>query len=60
MKVGIVGDGMVGGATASALVLTGAADEIALVDRDAERAKAEAEDARHATPFAHGARVVAG
>jgi L-lactate dehydrogenase len=60
MKVGIVGAGMVGGATANALVLTGAADEIVLVDLSHERATAEAEDVRHATPFAHGARVAAG
>lgn len=60
MKVGIIGAGMVGGATANALVLTGAADEIVLVDQSPDRATAEAEDTRHATPFAHGARVLAG
>jgi L-lactate dehydrogenase len=60
MKVGIVGAGMVGGATANALVLTGAAGEIVLVDASLERATAEAEDVLHATPFAHGARVLAG
>jgi L-lactate dehydrogenase len=60
MKVGIVGAGMVGGATASALVLTAAADEIVLVDQNADRAVAEAEDVLHATPFAHGARVWGG
>jgi L-lactate dehydrogenase len=60
MKVGIVGAGMVGGATANALVLTGAAGEIVLVDASLERATAEAEDVLHATPFAHGARVQAG
>ncbi|MEK0085117.1 L-lactate dehydrogenase [Benzoatithermus flavus] len=60
MKVGIVGAGMVGGAAANALVLTGAADRIVLVDRNAARATAEAEDVLHATPFAHGARVASG
>ena len=48
MKVGIIGAGMVGGATANALVLTGAADEIVLVDQSPDRATAEAEDTRHA------------
>lgn len=60
MKVGIVGAGMVGGATANALVLTGAADRIVLVDQSEARATAEAEDVLHATPFAHGARVASG
>ncbi|MEZ0304816.1 MAG: hypothetical protein ACAH24_22555 [Hyphomicrobiaceae bacterium] len=60
MKVGIVGAGMVGGATANALVLTRVADEIALVDAQPERAIAEAEDVLHATPFAHNALVRAG
>jgi L-lactate dehydrogenase len=60
MKVGIIGAGMVGGATANALMLTGVADEIVLVDARAERAVAEAEDVLHATPFAHNALVRAG
>jgi L-lactate dehydrogenase len=60
MKVGIVGAGMVGGATANALVLTGTADRIVLVDQSPARATAEAEDVLHATPFAHGARVASG
>ena len=60
MKVGIIGAGMVGGASANALVLTRAADEIVLVDAQPERAVAEAEDVRHATPFAHNALVRAG
>lgn len=60
MKVGIVGAGMVGGATANALVLTRVADEIVLVDAQPERAVAEAEDVLHATPFAHDALVLSG
>ncbi|HWL70242.1 MAG TPA: L-lactate dehydrogenase [Geminicoccus sp.] len=60
MKVGIIGAGMVGGATANALMLTGAAQEIVLVDARAERAVAEAEDVLHATPFAHNVVVRAG
>lgn len=60
MKVGIIGAGMVGGATANALVLARVADEVVLVDAQPERAVAEAEDVLHATPFAHNALVLAG
>ena len=60
MKVGIVGTGMVGSAAANALVMRGAASEIVLIDRDAKRALAEAEDILHAVPFAHITRVRAG
>lgn len=60
MKVGIVGTGMVGSTAAFALVMQGAASTVALVDFNASRAVAEAEDIRHATPFAHGTQVIAG
>ena len=60
MKVGVVGAGMVGSAAANALVLTGAASEVVLVDRDEKRAVAEAEDILHATPFSHIVTVRAG
>ncbi|MEO0424454.1 MAG: L-lactate dehydrogenase [Pseudomonadota bacterium] len=60
MKVGIVGAGMVGSAAANALTLSGTATEVVLVDRDAARAQAEAEDITHATPFSHRVRVRAG
>ena len=60
MKVGIVGTGMVGSTAAFALVMQGAASSIVLVDANPKRAAAEAEDIRHATPFAHGTRVSAG
>ena len=60
MKVGIVGTGMVGSAAANALVMRGAASEIVLVDRDARRARAEAEDILHAVPFAYITKVRAG
>ncbi len=60
MKVGIVGVGMVGSAAGFALALTGGAREVVLVDRDAARARAEAEDISHAVPFGRAARVRAG
>jgi L-lactate dehydrogenase len=53
MKVGIVGSGFVGSATAYALVLQGVAREVVLVDLDQKLAQAHAEDILHATPFAH-------
>jgi L-lactate dehydrogenase len=59
-KVGIVGAGMVGSAAAYALALTGTAGEIVLVDRNAARALAEAEDISHAVPFASATRVTSG
>jgi L-lactate dehydrogenase len=60
MKVGIIGAGDVGAATAFALVMRGVAREIVLVDINQERAKAEADDILHAVPFAHPTRVYAG
>lgn len=60
MKVGIVGAGMVGSAAANALALSGTATEVVLVDRDPARARAEAEDITHATPFSYSVRVRAG
>ena len=60
MKVGIVGAGMVGSATAYALALRGTARAIVLVDRDAALARAQAEDIAHAVPFASATLVDAG
>ncbi len=59
-RVGIVGAGMVGGAVANAIALRGAASQVVLVDRRLERARAEAEDVLHATPFAWPVHVQAG
>jgi L-lactate dehydrogenase len=60
MKVGVVGSGMVGATAAYALVLRGVGREIVLVDKNADRAAAEADDIRHAVPFAHPLEVGAG
>ncbi len=60
MKVGIVGSGMVGSAAGFALALTGGASEVVLVDLNEKRARAEAEDISHATPFARPIVVRAG
>jgi L-lactate dehydrogenase len=60
MKVGIIGSGFVGATAAYALVMQGVGREIVLVDRDAERAMAEADDIRHAVPFANPLEIRAG
>jgi L-lactate dehydrogenase len=60
MKVGIVGCGMVGSASAYALVMHGVGREIVLVDLNRARAEAEANDIFHAVPFAHPLTVRAG
>jgi L-lactate dehydrogenase len=60
MKVGIVGTGFVGSTAAYALVMQGVGREIVLVDKNAERAGAEADDIRHAVPFAHPLEIRAG
>src|SRR3954468_11188035 len=60
MKIGVVGCGMVGLASAFALVMTGVGREIILVDVNRARAEAEANDIYHAVPFAHPLTVSAG
>src|SRR5271165_3270208 len=60
MKVGIVGSGLVGSTAAYALVMQGVGREIVLTDKNAARAEAEADDIRHAVPFAHPLEVRAG
>jgi len=52
MKIGIVGSGFVGSTAAYALIVAGVGRDIVLVDKDAKRARAEANDLRHAVPFA--------
>jgi L-lactate dehydrogenase len=60
MKVGIVGSGFVGATAAYALVMRGIGREVVLVDLNRDRAEAEADDIRHAVPFAHPFEVRAG
>jgi L-lactate dehydrogenase len=60
MKIGIVGCGMVGSASAFALVMSGVGRQIVLVDLNRARAEAEANDIYHAVPFAHPLTVFAG
>jgi malate/lactate dehydrogenase len=60
MKIGIVGCGMVGLASAFSLVMAGVGREIVLVDLNHARAEAEANDIYHAVPFAHPLTARAG
>jgi len=60
MKIGIVGAGMVGSASAFAMVMRGVGREIVLVDLNRARAEAEANDIFHAVPFATPMTVRAG
>jgi L-lactate dehydrogenase len=60
MKVGIVGSGFVGATAGYALVMQGVGREVVFVDKNAARAEAEADDIRHAVPFAHPLEIRAG
>ena len=52
-KLGVIGAGGVGSATAYAAMVRGSADEIVLYDIDGKRAHAEALDIAHGAMFAH-------
>ncbi len=60
MKIGIIGAGQVGSATAFALVLRGVAREVILIDTNTKKAEAEALDISHATTFAYASKIYAG
>jgi L-lactate dehydrogenase len=60
MKTGIVGSGFVGATAAYALVMRGVGRRVVLVDQNKSRAEAEADDIRHAVPFAHPLEIKAG
>lgn len=57
MKVGIVGAGFVGSTAAYALVTSGGASEVVLVDANEKLAMAQAQDIAHAVPFARATTV---
>ncbi len=59
-RVAVVGVGNVGASFAYALVLSGLASELVLIDLDHRRAEGEAMDLAHAVPFTKPIRVWAG
>ena len=59
-KVAVVGVGNVGATFAYALLLSGLAAEIVLIDANHAKAEGEAMDLNHAVPFSHPTRVWAG
>jgi L-lactate dehydrogenase len=59
-RVAVVGVGNVGSSFAFALLLSGLASEIVLVDVNKRRAEGEAMDLQHAVPFAKPTRIWAG
>ena len=59
-KIGVIGAGHVGATFAYALLRSGLAAEIVLIDADRARAEGEAMDLQHAAPFERPTRVRAG
>lgn len=59
-RVAIVGTGNVGSTFAYALLLSGLAAEIVLIDANRHKAEGEAMDLNHAVPFSHPTRIWAG
>jgi len=59
-RVAVVGVGNVGASFAYALLLSGLAAEIVLIDANRAKAEGEAMDLNHAVPFSHPTRVWAG
>ena len=60
IRIAIVGTGNVGSTFAYALLLSGLAAEIVLIDANRAKAEGEAMDLQHTVPFAHPTRVWAG
>ncbi len=60
VRVAIVGAGNVGATFAYALLLSGLAAEIVLIDENRSKAEGEAMDLNHTVPFAHPTRIWAG
>jgi len=60
VRVAIVGVGNVGATFAYALLLSGLASEIVLIDANRAKAEGEAMDLNHTVPFTHSTRVWAG
>ncbi|HOW92164.1 MAG TPA: L-lactate dehydrogenase, partial [Anaerolineaceae bacterium] len=57
IRIAVVGAGNVGATFAYALLLSGLAGEIVLIDHNQVKAEGEAMDLRHAVPLSHPTRV---
>ncbi len=60
VRVAVVGIGSVGATFAYALLFSGLAAEIVLINRDRDKAEGEAMDLTHAVPFTYPTRIWAG
>jgi L-lactate dehydrogenase len=60
MKIGVIGNGLVGSTSAYAIVMRRAAGEIVMIDANEERSKAEAADILHAVPFLQATDIYSG
>lgn len=60
MKIGVIGAGAVGSATAFALTMSGVASKVILIDKKQDKAEAEAMDIAHAAPFSTAGKIIAG
>ncbi len=60
VRIAIVGTGAVGSTFAYALLMSGLASEIVLIDVNRSKAEGEAMDLNHAVPFTHPTRIWAG
>lgn len=59
-RIAIVGAGLVGSTTAYALMMSGIAAEIVLIDRDSHRAEGHVNDLRDAEVFSYTTRIFSG
>jgi L-lactate dehydrogenase len=59
-RIAIVGAGLVGSTTAYALMMSGMAAEIVLIDRDSRRAEGHVNDLRDGEVFSHTTRIFSG
>ncbi|MEW6137902.1 MAG: L-lactate dehydrogenase [Thermodesulfobacteriota bacterium] len=60
MKIGVVGSGLVGSTSAYAVLMRGIGREVVLVDKNHDRAEAEARDISHAVPFSYPLTIQSG
>ncbi|KAJ5355632.1 hypothetical protein N7517_010241 [Penicillium concentricum] len=60
VKIAIIGAGNVGASTGYALLLSGLAAEIVLIDLNRDKAEGEVMDLNHAAPFTHQTKITCG